>query len=228
MTNSAVVVPTEVGSPYSTPRHRAGDTSRLESKWRGAPVSKRLTRHSTDRKQYLTYLAVRQDNPGTRPCRRIRVHVRKEQTLPDVTVKRIEDFENYKGVFYRARSGLGVQSFFMIVEKFPARWDGYLEHDHSEDGYARFGVEAESEKGTEEVYIVLEGSASLLAGGESYRLEPGVFARVGPGELRKITTSEDPVTILCLAGVPGKVFKPTRDSEEGAPWMGLDWEGLDE
>ena len=32
----------------------------------------------------------------------------------------------------------------------------------------------------EEVYTVLEGAATLRAGGEEHRLEPGVFARVGP------------------------------------------------
>ena len=64
--------------------------------------------------------------------------------MPDVTVKRLEEFENNHGVFFRARAGLGVTSFGMAVERWPAGSKDYPEHD-------------ETRTGQEEVYVVLEG-----------------------------------------------------------------------
>ena len=55
----------------------------------------------------------------------------------------------------------------MQVENFPAHFEHYPEHDHGDDGQ-------------EEVYTVLAGSATLTAGGEEHRLEPGVFAASAP------------------------------------------------
>lgn len=125
--------------------------------------------------------------------------------MADVTVKRVEDFEAiFRGGMRKARSGLGVSAFGMQVLEFPPNADSYPEHDHSGDGQ-------------EEVYIVLEGVATLRAGGEEHRLEPGVFARVGPGETRKIVTGEEGARILALGGVPGKAFERAEFTDEGQP-----------
>ena len=59
---------------------------------------------------------------------------------------------------------------------------------------------------------MLEGAATLHAGGEEYVLEPGVFARVGPNETRKLVTGESPATILVLGGVPGQAVRGRRSS----------------
>ena len=95
--------------------------------------------------------------------------------MADVTVKHIDELESYdgNGRFMFARRGLGVTSFGMNVGRYPAGYDGYPEHDHAKDGQ-------------EEIYFVYEGSMTLEAGGESYELTPGTFARVGPEEKRKI------------------------------------------
>jgi mannose-6-phosphate isomerase-like protein (cupin superfamily) len=125
--------------------------------------------------------------------------------MADVTVKRTEDFEpTFRGGMLKARAGLGVTSFGMQILRFPANVDRYPEHDHTSDGQ-------------EEVYSVLEGEATLSAGGEEYRLAPGVFARVGPSEKRKLATGESPATILVLGGVPGEVFTVTKFTDEGEP-----------
>ena len=125
--------------------------------------------------------------------------------MPDVTVKRTEDFETYfLGALAKVRSGLGVESFGMQLLRMPPNIDRYPEHDHSHDGQ-------------EEVYVTLEGMATLIAGGEEHRLEPGVWARVGPGEKRKIVTGADSVTILALGGIPGKAFDPASFTNEGEP-----------
>jgi quercetin dioxygenase-like cupin family protein len=125
--------------------------------------------------------------------------------MADVTVKRTEDFETtFGGGMLKVRAGLGVTSFGMQVLRFPPNVDRYPEHDHSEDGQ-------------EEVYTVLDGAATLTVGDESHDLTPGVFARVGPGERRRLSTGERPATILALGGVPGQPFQITALTEEGEP-----------
>ncbi len=125
--------------------------------------------------------------------------------MADVTVKRTDDFEaTFHGGMLKARAGLGVTSFGMQVLRFPANADRYPAHDHAHDGQ-------------EEVYTVLDGTATLSAGGEEHRLEPGVFARVGPSENRKLTTGDSPAVILVLGGVPGEIYEITKFTDEGEP-----------
>jgi quercetin dioxygenase-like cupin family protein len=125
--------------------------------------------------------------------------------MADITVKRVEEFEAiFGGGMRRARSGLGVSSFGMQIEEFPPNADLYPEHDHSMDNQ-------------EEVFTVLSGRAYLVAGGEEYELEPGVFVRVGAGETRKLVTREEGARVLALGGTPGQVYQPPEFTEEGAP-----------
>jgi quercetin dioxygenase-like cupin family protein len=128
--------------------------------------------------------------------------------MADVTVKRLEDFEAiYAGHFRRVRAGLGVTSFGLGVIDFPPNAAMYPEHDHSHDGQ-------------EEVYTVLEGSATLRIGGEGgeeYELVPGVWARVGSTEKRKIITGDEGARLLAIGAAPGRPYEPPEFSEEGAP-----------
>ena len=125
--------------------------------------------------------------------------------MADVTVKRTDDFEpTFRGGMLKARAGLEVTTFGMQLLRFPPNADRYPEHDHAESGQ-------------EEVYIVLEGAATLEAGGEHHSLEPGIFARVGPTERRRLVTGEEGAVILALGGIPGQVFEPTKFTEEGEP-----------
>ncbi len=105
--------------------------------------------------------------------------------MADVTLRTIDELEGYEGMFLYAGKALGVTAWGMNVLKLPAGWDGYPEHDHSEDGH-------------EEAYVVLEGSATLTADGETWRLEPGNMARVGPTQTRKIVPGDDGVVLLAL------------------------------
>jgi uncharacterized cupin superfamily protein len=116
----------------------------------------------------------------------------------DFTVVHIDDCESvpaYEGELVFLRHGLGVGSFGMQVERLPAHYRGYAEHD-------------ERESGQEEIYTLLEGSARLLVGGEEHQLRPGVFARVGPTTRRKIVTEDEPAVLLCLGGRLGAVYEP--------------------
>ena len=51
-------------------------------------------------------------------------------------------------------------------------------------------------------------------------LEPGVFARVGPGERRKVTTGEEPVQLLAIGGTPGAAYEAPPFTDLGAPLPG--------
>lgn len=125
--------------------------------------------------------------------------------MADVTVKRTEEFEpTFRGGMLKARAGLGVTSFGMQLLRFPPHADRYPEHDHAAGGQ-------------EEVYTVLEGAATLHVGDQRYALEPGVFARVGPSETRKLTTGDSAALVLALGGVPGQPFETTGFTEEGEP-----------
>lgn len=115
--------------------------------------------------------------------------------MADVTVKQIDELESYGGQFFYAGRGLGVTAWGMNVLRLPPRWADYPDHDHTEDGQ-------------EEVYVVLEGSAELQAGGQTWVLAPGVLVRVGPHQKRKIVPGSAGVTILALGGTPGQAYKP--------------------
>jgi len=125
--------------------------------------------------------------------------------MPDLTVKRLEDFEAvFGGGFLRVRAGLGVSSFGLSVIQLPADFSHYPEHNQTHDGQ-------------EEVYTLLEGSATLIVDGEEHLLEPGVFARVGAGEMRKIVTGAESARVLAIGAVPGEVYHAPEFTEEGAP-----------
>ena len=124
--------------------------------------------------------------------------------MAEVTVKRLDDFDSsFGGAFKLVRHGLGVESFGIQVIDMPPNADQYPEHDHSEDGQ-------------EEVYTVLEGSATLRVDGKEHHLEPGVFARVPAGHKRKIITAAAPARLLALGGVPGKVYEAPEFSKPAA------------
>jgi mannose-6-phosphate isomerase-like protein (cupin superfamily) len=112
--------------------------------------------------------------------------------MADVTVKHIDELESAggNGRFLFARKGLGVTSFGMNVERFPAGYADYPDHDHEKDGQ-------------EEVYFVVEGSVTLQAGDEAFELTPGTFARVAPEQKRKLVPGAHGVTLVALGGRPG-------------------------
>jgi uncharacterized cupin superfamily protein len=124
--------------------------------------------------------------------------------VPDVTVKKLEEFDTaFGGGMRRVRAGLGVTSFGLQVIEMPPGFSGYPEHNHSHDDQ-------------EEVYAPLNGKVTLRVGDEDYELEPGMFARVGPGEKRKLITGDEAVRIIAIGGTPGALYEPPEFTEEGA------------
>jgi hypothetical protein len=96
----------------------------------------------------------------------------------------------------------------MQVFTLPADWDGYPDHRHDA------GVEDANQ---EEVYIPLDGSATLLAGDRRVELRPGMMARVGPEQYRRILPGPAGIRFVALGGVPG-AFAASAWTELGGPW----------
>ena len=127
--------------------------------------------------------------------------------MPDVAVLAIDDMEQiFGGMVRRARAELGVTAWGMQVLTLPPDWDGYPMHNHDEQAF---------DPNQEEVYIPLAGGATLVADGRVYELRPGVMARVGPGQLRKIVPGADGIRFVALGGRPG-AFAPPAWTELGA------------
>ena len=123
--------------------------------------------------------------------------------MPDVTIKRVEDFEAiFGGGFRRARAGLGVTSFGLAVIDLPPNFTHYPEHDQTHDDQ-------------EEVYTLLVGRVTLRVGGVDHELEPGVFARVGATEKRKLITGDEPARVIAMGAMPGRAYEPPEFTEEG-------------
>jgi mannose-6-phosphate isomerase-like protein (cupin superfamily) len=132
--------------------------------------------------------------------------------MPDVTFKEIDEMDALGGgVARRARAELGVTAWGMQVLTLPADFDAYPEHDHGPDAY---------DPNQEEVYIPLEGSATLVADGVEYELRPGTMARVGPEQARKIVPGAEGIRFVALGGTPG-AFEAGAWTEIGADPPGV-------
>ena len=132
--------------------------------------------------------------------------------MSDVTVVAIDEMEGiHEGLLRRARAELGVTAWGMQVLTLPPNWDDYPLHNHSADAY---------DPNQEEVYVPLEGSATLQVDGEQFELRPGVMARLGPDQLRRIVPGDNGIRFLALGGAPG-AFSPGAWTELGAEPPGV-------
>ena len=132
--------------------------------------------------------------------------------MSDVTVVAIDEMEGiHEGLLRRARAELGVTAWGMQVLTLPPNWDGYPLHNHSAEAY---------DPNQEEVYVPLEGSATLQVDGEEFELRPGVMARLGPDQLRRIVPGDNGIRFLALGGAPG-AFSPGAWTELGAESPGV-------
>jgi hypothetical protein len=127
--------------------------------------------------------------------------------MSDVTVAAIDEMDGiHEGLVRRARAQLGVTAWGMQVLTLPPNWDGYPEHNHDAEAF---------DPNQEEVYIPLAGSARLVVGDEEFDLRPGVMARLGPAQLRRIVPGDEGIRFVALGGRPG-AFTPGAWTELGA------------
>ena len=131
--------------------------------------------------------------------------------MADFTIKRTDEMETiFGGVVHRARASLGVTSVGMQVMHFPAGWEGYPNHDHVNDSADG------NDLGQEEIYIALDGSATLVVDGEEHPLVPGVLARVGGTEAAH-PPGADGFRMVAVGGRPGEAYRPPAWTELGGP-----------
>ena len=124
--------------------------------------------------------------------------------MSEVTIKPIDEVEPYRGPgelegieFRPVGRALGVTAWGMNVLTLAPGASTYPEHDHGDDGQ-------------EEVFLVLEGGATLRAGERDWRLERGDMVRVPPGVKRRWEPGERGATLLAVGATPGKAYEPRR------------------
>jgi uncharacterized cupin superfamily protein len=125
-------------------------------------------------------------------------------TVSAISVKPISEIDFYKGPnaipgikFRTAGRALGVSAWGMNVLEIEPNVDAYPEHDHQGDGQ-------------EEVYLVLEGSATLRADGKTTVVEKGTFVHVPQAHKRHFTAGPRGLLLLALGATPGKAYSPRR------------------
>ena len=105
-------------------------------------------------------------------------------------VLRLEDLER-RGRFIPVREHLGIHSFG--INAITLGEDGTLINEHDEAG-----------SGQEEVYVVLDGTATFEVDGETVEAPAGTFVSVRPESRRKATGD---ATVLALGGTAGEAFQ---------------------
>jgi hypothetical protein len=109
-------------------------------------------------------------------------------------VARIDEIEQ-RGRTVPVREHLGIEAFG--INAFTPSEDGTLINEHDEAG-----------SGQQELYIVMDGTATFEVDGETFDAPAGTLVFVEPGSKRKATGEG---TVLALGGTPGQAYQ------------GLDW-----
>ncbi len=114
-------------------------------------------------------------------------------------VKQIDEMASiHGGIVKLAGAELGIESFGMQVLDFPARFEHYPEHDHSEDEH-------------EEVYAVLRGSGDWIIDGDRVPVDPGTIVRIAPSSRRKLEPGPGGIRVLALGCSMGKLYERPKD-----------------
>ncbi|RRJ28324.1 cupin domain-containing protein [Halocatena pleomorpha] len=97
------------------------------------------------------------------------------------------DVEPVGDAMHFLREPLGCEQLGLTVVECEPGWTG-KEHDHGEQG-------------EEEVYLLLDGNATIVADGEEIALESGDALRLSPDTTRQIQNGDTESTFV-LAGAP--------------------------
>jgi quercetin dioxygenase-like cupin family protein len=122
-----------------------------------------------------------------------------ESMAGEYKIKQRDEFESMEGsgdsTWMLARKALGTSAFgFNLVEIAPG---GQIpEHDEGQSGQV-------------ELYVILEGEATLRIDGEDHRAPAGTFASIEPPASRTILNrSEAPVTAMLIGVHPSGDYTP--------------------
>jgi hypothetical protein len=131
---------------------------------------------------------------------------RAETTHVPIAASAIDDLPQlYDGFFKLVRAGLDITAFGVQIMDLPP---DYTTSSHDE-----------SKTGQQELYVALRGSGAIVAGDESFRLDPEHLVRVDAGVDRVVTSGPDGMRVLCIGGVPGGPYVApewTEATEAGA------------
>jgi len=117
---------------------------------------------------------------------------------------------------FDVRRRLEITSFGVQAFRAPSGVDVIREHDETLLG----------EAGQEELYAVLNGSATFEIDGESVEAPAGSLVLVPPTAKRKATAKDEGTTILVVGGTPGKAYEPSPEeaAEAMAAYSAADYE----
>lgn len=111
-----------------------------------------------------------------------------------VTIVHIDDCER-TGNWSLVRRSLGLDAFGMNAVTIPPG-EQIPEHD-------------ETERDQEEVFLALDGEATLVADGEKQSLRQGTFARLDPPVTRTVRNeTAEPVTVLIASAPRSSGYEP--------------------
>ena len=108
--------------------------------------------------------------------------------MSGVTIKHDDELERDYGKWVLVRRSLGVGSFGLNMVELPAG-EEIREHD-------------ETDRAQEEVFLVLDGSPTLVVDGTEHRLRPGSFARLDPEPMRTVRNDGDAVARVLIVSAP--------------------------
>ncbi|MFB6139806.1 MAG: cupin domain-containing protein [Halosimplex sp.] len=98
-----------------------------------------------------------------------------------------EEVDAVGGGLHFLRDELGCENLGVSVLECEPGWTG-KPHDHADDDQ-------------EEVYVLVEGEATVTVDGEDLEMRAGDAVRIAPGERRQIENGSEPSTFV-LAGAP--------------------------
>ena len=104
------------------------------------------------------------------------------------TIRHDNELERAYDKWVLVRRSLGVEAFGLNIVELPPG-DTIPEHD-------------ETERGHEEVFLVLDGEATLVVDGVDHELRPGSFARLDPQPLRTVRNDGAQLAKVLIISAP--------------------------
>ena len=108
--------------------------------------------------------------------------------MGDFTIKHDDELERDYGKWVLVRRSLGVSTFGINAVELPPG-DSIPEHD-------------ETGRDQEELFLVLEGSPTLVVDGADHPLREGSFARLDPDRVRTVRNDGESVARVLIVSAP--------------------------
>ena len=108
--------------------------------------------------------------------------------MGDFTIKHDDELERDYGKWVLVRRSLGVSTFGINAVELPPG-DSIPEHD-------------ETGRDHEELFLVLEGAATLVVDGADHPLREGSFARLDPDRVRTVRNDGESIARVLIVSAP--------------------------